>query len=83
MNCRPPSAACPAERGIALVIVLVSITVLAVLAGGFAYAMKVEAKLARNVNSEAQSNGSAAPGPNTAAGSCPSRPASPANPTMR
>jgi general secretion pathway protein K len=40
------------ERGIALVIVMISITVLAILAGGFAYAMKVETKLARNANNE-------------------------------
>lgn len=36
------------ETGIALIIVMVSIFVLAVLAGGFAYSMKVETKLARN-----------------------------------
>ncbi len=41
-------------RGIALIIVMISITVLALLAGGFALSMKVETKLARNVNSEAQ-----------------------------
>jgi general secretion pathway protein K len=33
---------------------MITITVLALLAGGFAYSMKVETKLARNVNSEAQ-----------------------------
>ena len=37
-------------RGIAMVIVMVSIFVLAVLAGGFAYSMKVETKLAMNSN---------------------------------
>jgi general secretion pathway protein K len=42
------------EAGIALIIVMISVTVLALLAGGFAYSMKVETKLARNVNSEAQ-----------------------------
>ena len=42
------------ERGIALIIVMISITVLAILAGGFAYSMRVETKLARNVNSEAE-----------------------------
>jgi len=42
------------QSGIALIIVMISITVLAILAGGFAYSMKVETKLARNVNSEAQ-----------------------------
>ncbi len=35
-------------RGIALIIVMVVIIVLAVLAGGFAYSMKVETRLARN-----------------------------------
>lgn len=35
-------------RGIALVIVMIVIVVLAVLAGGFAYSMKVETRLARN-----------------------------------
>ena len=40
------------ERGIALVIVMISIFVLTVLAGGFAWSMKVETKLARNGNSE-------------------------------
>lgn len=33
---------------------MISITVLAILAGGFAYSMRVETKLARNVNSEAE-----------------------------
>src|SRR5215467_8072993 len=42
----------PNQRGIALIIVMISIFVLAVLAGGFAYSMKVETKLARNRNSE-------------------------------
>ena len=41
------------QQGIALVIVMISILVLTVLAGGFAYSMKVETKLARNANSEA------------------------------
>jgi general secretion pathway protein K len=43
-----------AERGIALVIVMISILVLTILAAGFAYSMKVETKLARNANSEAE-----------------------------
>jgi general secretion pathway protein K len=43
-----------AEQGIALIIVLISILVLAVLAGGFAYSMKVETTLARNANSETE-----------------------------
>lgn len=42
------------SRGIALVIVLLAIFVLSILAGGFAYSMKVETKLARNRNSEAE-----------------------------
>jgi general secretion pathway protein K len=36
------------DRGIALIIVMMVILVLAVLAGGFAYSMKVETRLARN-----------------------------------
>ena len=42
------------QSGIALVIVMISIFVLAMLAAGFAIAMKVETKLARNANSEAE-----------------------------
>jgi general secretion pathway protein K len=42
------------ERGIALIIVMISILVLTILAAGFAYSMKVETKLARNANSEAE-----------------------------
>lgn len=38
----------PQEQGIALIIVMIVIIVLAVLAGGFAYSMKVETRLARN-----------------------------------
>jgi len=41
------------QRGIALIIVMISIVVLTILAAGFAYSMKVETKLARNANSEA------------------------------
>ena len=40
------------QQGIALIIVMISIFVLGMLAGGFAYSMKVETKLARNGNSE-------------------------------
>src|SRR5690348_11814550 len=40
------------ESGIALIIVMISILVLALLAGRFAYSMKVETTLARNANSE-------------------------------
>src|SRR3989442_14736401 len=42
------------QRGIALIIVMVTIFVLAMLAGGFAYSMKVETKLARNAQNEAE-----------------------------
>jgi general secretion pathway protein K len=42
------------QAGIALIIVMISIFVLTMLAGGFAYSMKVETVLARNANSEAQ-----------------------------
>ena len=42
------------QQGIALIIVMISIFVLGMLAGGFAYSMKVETKLARNGNSEEQ-----------------------------
>jgi len=44
LNARP--------RGIALVIVMIVILVLGILAGGFAYSMKVETKLARNASFE-------------------------------
>lgn len=36
------------ERGIALIIVMISIVILTILAGGFAYSMKVEMRLAMN-----------------------------------
>src|SRR5262249_24018067 len=42
------------EGGIALIIVMISILVLALLAGRFAYYMKVETTLARNANSETE-----------------------------
>jgi general secretion pathway protein K len=44
----------PGTDGIALVMVMVVIFVLAALAGGFAYSMRVEMRLARNHYSEAQ-----------------------------
>lgn len=47
----PPPAT---PRGIAMIIVMVTILVLSVLAGGFAYSMKVETKLARNANSDTE-----------------------------
>ena len=52
--CNPYNACNPSERAIALVIVMISIFVLSMLAGGFAYSMKVETKLARNANAEAE-----------------------------
>ncbi len=39
-------------RGIALIIVMICIAVLAILAAGFAYSMKVETRLAMNTNAE-------------------------------
>jgi general secretion pathway protein K len=42
----------PAPRGIALMVVMIAVFVLAVLAGAFAYSMKVETKLAMNVQNE-------------------------------
>ncbi len=42
------------QAGIALIIVMISIFVLTMLAGGFAWSMKVETKLDRNANSESQ-----------------------------
>jgi general secretion pathway protein K len=42
------------QSGIAIIIVLISIFVLTMLAGGFAYSMKVETRLAQNANSEAE-----------------------------
>jgi general secretion pathway protein K len=44
------SKSCAREEGIALIIVMIVIVVLAVLAGGFAYSMKVETRLARNTS---------------------------------
>ncbi|PWU08369.1 MAG: hypothetical protein C5B50_29705 [Verrucomicrobia bacterium] len=44
----------PSQRGIALIIVMISIFVLATMALGFAYAMRVETTLAANANSEAE-----------------------------
>jgi len=40
--------------GIALIIVMIAITVLGILAAGFAFSMKVETKLAQNANSESE-----------------------------
>jgi general secretion pathway protein K len=42
------------NRGIALVVVMVVIFMLAVIAGGFAYSMKMELRLARNHDSESE-----------------------------
>ena len=43
----------PSQRGIALMVVLIAVFVLSMLAGAFAYSMKVEAKLAANSNNQA------------------------------
>ncbi|MCC6823074.1 MAG: general secretion pathway protein GspK [Verrucomicrobia subdivision 3 bacterium] len=51
---RTPQSSAPA--GVALIIVMICITVLSILAAGFAYSMKVETKLAMNANSEAELN---------------------------
>ena len=50
----PPPARRSSQNGIALIIVMISVMVLTVLAAGFAYSMKVETKLARNANNEAE-----------------------------
>lgn len=42
------------ERGIALIIVLIVVVVLGIMAGGFAYSMKVETTLARNASHDAE-----------------------------
>lgn len=42
------------NAGIALIIVMICITVLSILAAGFAYSMKVETKLARNAGSDTE-----------------------------
>ena len=52
MNLRNPWST--NDRGIALIIVMMVVVVLGVLAAGFAYSMKVETKLARNVSHEGQ-----------------------------
>ena len=46
MKIRPTQS----RRGIALIIVLIVIVVLGILAGGFAYSMKVETTLARHAS---------------------------------
>ena len=50
----PPELGFRPAAGIALIIVLISVFVLSVLAGGFAYSMKIETRLARNANSETE-----------------------------
>ena len=42
------------DSGIALIVVMVCITVLSILAAGFAFSMKVETKLAMNANNESE-----------------------------
>src|SRR5207247_8472291 len=55
LSARPSKlAARPSERGIALVIVMISIFVLTILAVGFAFSMKVETKLAQHANNETE-----------------------------
>ncbi len=50
-----PGLKCPqAQRGFALIMVMTVIFVLAILAGGFAYSMKVESRLAANANNESE-----------------------------
>jgi general secretion pathway protein K len=44
----------PRQRGIALIIVMLVIAVLSVMAAGFAFSMRVETKLARNAQHEAE-----------------------------
>lgn len=53
MRLRSPTS-CRSRRGFALIIVLTIIFVLAILAGGFAYSMKVESRLAANANNESE-----------------------------
>ncbi|HEY5913007.1 MAG TPA: general secretion pathway protein GspK [Verrucomicrobiae bacterium] len=50
----PIGGSAKSQEGIALIIVMISIFVLTMLAGGFAYSMKIETRLARNADSEAQ-----------------------------
>ncbi|HWD92175.1 MAG TPA: general secretion pathway protein GspK [Verrucomicrobiae bacterium] len=49
MTISPP----PSKRGVALIVVMIAIFVLSILAGAFAYSMKVESKLALNSNNQA------------------------------
>lgn len=44
----------PGRCGVALIIVMIVVLVLSILAGGFAYSMRVETKLARNAQSESE-----------------------------
>jgi type II secretory pathway component PulK len=48
------TAIAQSRQGIALIVVMVTIFVLATLAGGFAYSMKVETKLARNAGYDSE-----------------------------
>lgn len=50
LKCAVPRPGCARQSGIALIIVMLVILVLAVLAGGFAYSVKVETTLARNAS---------------------------------
>lgn len=51
---KPGKLICERRRGIALIVVMIAVTVLSVLAAAFAYAMKVETKLAQNSNAETE-----------------------------
>ena len=42
------------NRGIAVIVALVAVTVLTILAGAFAYSMKIETRLAANANNDEQ-----------------------------
>ena len=44
----------PKNRGIAVIVAMVAVTVLTILAGAFAYSMKVETRLAANSNNDEQ-----------------------------
>src|SRR5258707_12131440 len=53
-SCHSTTVRDRSEHGIALVIVMIAIFVLAMLAGRFAFRMKVETKLASNANNESE-----------------------------
>lgn len=53
MKLPSPTQLCP-RAGMALMVVMIAVTVLSLLAAAFAYAMKVETKLAQNTSSETE-----------------------------